>query len=463
MFLKLRIHHRSSSELDCSPRSVSSLEDFPYDQSLNSPRRRSPRPSTDKVDMRRNASTHKLLSDTEDSVFLEEEENASTGSSNDVISQSASDQEQRTDQNHNRPSKINEAPGYLSRVQQRTSIVNEPTARDRNNHTIKSALYELKNPLNVLVLGPHDSGKTTVINSLLMSVRGQWTDRARYGHGSNHQFSPVLIYENPNHHNRQQTRSSSHTEHKHWEPSWKRPAHTPCGRVTFWDTRGFERIQDKEKSSLILRYILEGRLNHRNFNQALLQERDSLKKMFKDSNRDLQMDIILYVASAKSEPNARLFEIIQLATQNSKNEAVRHVPILAALTKYDLLTPEEILNVDENMFQYHPNSAQLDSSAETARTQGKRTLTEEQLTPYHVIAYNSAVNPMDDEFIPPQPDKRRDGPMLKLFMEILALALPFGRRRTSSQTQQWGNKLRARIQRRNRSSSSSQQDRIAMA
>ena len=52
--------------------------------------------------MRRNASTHKLLSDTEDSVFLEEEENASTGSSNDVISQSASDQEQRTDQNHNR-------------------------------------------------------------------------------------------------------------------------------------------------------------------------------------------------------------------------------------------------------------------------------------------------------------------------------------------------------------------------
>ena len=55
----------------------------------------------DSVDMRRNASTHKLLSDTEDSVFLEEEENASTGSSNDVISQ-ASDQEQRTDQNHNR-------------------------------------------------------------------------------------------------------------------------------------------------------------------------------------------------------------------------------------------------------------------------------------------------------------------------------------------------------------------------
>ena len=41
----------------------------------------------------------------------------------------------------------------------------------------------------------------------------------------------------------------------------------------------------------------------------------------------------------------------KLATQNSKNDAVRTVPILAALTKYDLLTQEQILAVDENMFQ----------------------------------------------------------------------------------------------------------------
>ena len=67
----------------------------------------------------------------------------------------------------------------------------------------KSALFELRNPLNVLVLGPHDSGKTTVINSLLMAVRKVWCDRAPYGHGSKHQFSPILLYENPNHHPRQ--------------------------------------------------------------------------------------------------------------------------------------------------------------------------------------------------------------------------------------------------------------------
>ena len=128
--------------------------------------------------------------------------------------------------------------------------------------------------------------------------------------------------------------------------------------------------------------------------------------MYKDSNRDLQMDIILYVASAKSKPDERLFEIVQMAVQNSKNDSVRNVPILAALTKYDLLTPEEILAVDENMVKYHPNSYKLKNS------QFNRTLTEEELTPYHVMAYNSAVNPIQDEFIAPQPDKRRDGPMV---------------------------------------------------
>ena len=98
---------------------------------------------------------------------------------------------------------------------------------------------------------------------------------------------------------------------RHWDPSWKRPHNCPCGRVTFWDTRGFERIENKQKSALILRYILEGRLTHRNFNQALLMETQNFKKMFKESNRDLQMDIILYVASANEEPNKRLFEVIQ--------------------------------------------------------------------------------------------------------------------------------------------------------
>ena len=58
---------------------------------------------------------------------------------------------------------------------------------------------------------------------------------------------------------------------RHYDPKWKRSPHDPCGRVTFWDTRGFDRIFDQDKASLLLRYILEGRLSHHNFNQALIQ------------------------------------------------------------------------------------------------------------------------------------------------------------------------------------------------
>ena len=63
---------------------------------------------------------------------------------------------------------------------------------------------------------------------------------------------------------------------------------------------------------------------------------------------------------------------------------------------------EEIIRVDEEIKNYHPNSLNQDN------------LPEEALTPYHAIAYNSKVNPIDDEFIPPTPDKRRNGAMVRL-------------------------------------------------
>ena len=54
----------------------------------------------------------------------------------------------------------------------------KPAAVLHHQHNNFSALCDLCEPLNVIVIGPHDSGKTTVINSLLMSVRGKWTDRS---------------------------------------------------------------------------------------------------------------------------------------------------------------------------------------------------------------------------------------------------------------------------------------------
>ena len=88
-----------------------------------------------------------------------------------------------------------------------------------------SALKFITDPLNVLVIGPHDSGKTTLINSLLMSVTGDWSDRAPYGCGRKHNVAPVVLYENPEHHRRCRTRSDNHhsgrhpRKHYHFDPT----------------------------------------------------------------------------------------------------------------------------------------------------------------------------------------------------------------------------------------------------
>ena len=64
--------------------------------------------------------------------------------------------------------------------------------------------------------------------------------------------------------------------------------------------------------------------------------------MYPEGNIDLQIDLVLYVASAKEEPNTRYFEVINGAKEDSKIPTVKTVPILTVLTKYDLLTPTEI-------------------------------------------------------------------------------------------------------------------------
>ena len=89
--------------------------------------------------------------------------------------------------------------------------------------SMKSALKTITDPLNVLVIGPHDSGKTTLINSLLMSVTGDWSDRAPYGIGRSHNLGPVVLYENPDHHRRCRTRSDNsgryQKRHYHHDPT----------------------------------------------------------------------------------------------------------------------------------------------------------------------------------------------------------------------------------------------------
>ena len=47
-----------------------------------------------------------------------------------------------------------------------------------------------------------------------------------------------------------------------------------------WDTRGFEKIYDDNHQALLLRYILEGRLQRENLQQALLLSDEICKKRY---------------------------------------------------------------------------------------------------------------------------------------------------------------------------------------
>lgn len=326
---------------------------------------------------------------------------------------------------------------YVSEfIERRGSLQSVPAGPDRDNHCIRSALKFITDPLNVLVIGPHDCGKTTLINSLLMSVTGDWSDRAPYGCGRKHNVAPVVLYENPEHHRRCRTRSDNHhtgrhpRKHYHFDPTWKRSADDPCGRVVMWDTRGFENIYSGDHQALLLRYILEGRLHPQNLQQALLLSDETCKKRYKHVVKDNQIDLILYVASADEKPDLKLFRAIQKARLESKDEKIKNMPVLLAVTKMDLLSENEQNDFRQNVSYFHPESYAFFDDGEFTYDDN---IVNEDVVWNNVHCYESRISPLIDETIQNTKDVEKDVKLLKLFKEIINLSLtPAGKKRTYS-------------------------------
>jgi len=322
-------------------------------------------------------------------------------------------------------------------IERRGSAQNMPVGPSRDEYCIRSALKTITDPLNVLVIGPHDSGKTTLINSLLMSVTGDWSDRAPYGIGRSHNLGPVVLYENPDHHRRCRTRSDNsgryQKRHYHHDPTWKRGQDDPCGRVVMWDTRGFEKIYDDNHQALLLRYILEGRLQRENLQQALLLSDEICKKRYKNVVKDNQIDLILYVASAEERPDLKLFKALQKAKLDSKDEKARNCPILLTMTKFDLLPASEQEELKQNIFFYHPESYALYDNGEFCPDENKLQQGFSNVLWNEVHCYESKIDPQGDETRPNTKDPEKDKKLLKLFREIIDLSLTrVGKKRTYS-------------------------------
>ena len=133
-----------------------------------------------------------------------------------------------------------------------------------------------------------------------MALTQQWIDRARYCPGRTHVIDQCVMFQN----------------RKDKKPSE--------GKVVFWDTRGFEDIHSCDRATLILRYVLEGRIPPKCIPCVLLMSKDLIKKRYqKITSSDRRIDLVLCVSALDQEPQARLMEILQNAIDSSKLRSVK--------------------------------------------------------------------------------------------------------------------------------------------
>jgi GTPase SAR1 family protein len=190
--------------------------------------------------------------------------------------------------------------------------------------------------LNVLVLGSNSSGKTSLINSMNMAYHQEWKDRARYCPGRAHVLQECVVFRN-------RSRGSN---------------------VVFWDTRGFENIHEDSHAVLILRYILEGRIDPKCLSCVLLMTKKMMKERYTEKNPRRRIDLVLFVSDLTQEPNRHLMDLVEQAISDSKRySSIRNVPILSVCTKADSVREipccEKLNEYNLELLRYqrrHPNA-----------------------------------------------------------------------------------------------------------
>jgi energy-coupling factor transporter ATP-binding protein EcfA2 len=188
---------------------------------------------------------------------------------------------------------------------------------DRKRHLLITRLQHLKKKINVLVIGPKNSGKTSLINSLAYMIRKdgnstnpEWRDIAKYGTGKQYRYTPNTVW-------RHKTNS-----------------------VSMYETAGFENIYDSEKASTILQYVLEGRLPQPS---AVLQlylflNAEVITEKYREDPtdprvlEDRRIDAIICCSPNDQPPNQAIFNVVSQAITQSKDQRVRKIPVLSVVT-----------------------------------------------------------------------------------------------------------------------------------
>lgn len=204
----------------------------------------------------------------------------------------------------------------LSQIEENNGTEN---LNGRLRKAVKNCLNGLTTNLNVLVIGGSQSGKTSLINSMNMALNQKWSDCAKYNPGRKHIIQECVLHTN------KPDKQSQKQNHK-----------TKSSKVSFWDTRGFDGIYDNEHTSLILRYVLEGRIPPKCIPCVLLMSKEMIKKRYRgQSCPHRRIDLVLFVSDATAPPHTRLINMLIDSMQSSKIQVIKNVPIISVVTKAD--------------------------------------------------------------------------------------------------------------------------------
>lgn len=172
---------------------------------------------------------------------------------------------------------------------------------------------------NILVIGARDVGKSSLINSIWLAISGQ-NEECSPPVGVTFHLGPHTLY----------TRNSKYNK--------DRGIRFPGGTVQFCDTRGLHLIHEESKASLIIQYLLEGRMDRSFFHQALMQNEESLKHRFAhaDVSPRKHYKAVIFVerkdaTNAQLEQTERLARITLNALARSKYSNIRNLPVVRAL------------------------------------------------------------------------------------------------------------------------------------
>lgn len=307
---------------------------------------------------------------------------------------------------------------------------------DRQRNLLNTQLQHLKKNANILVIGPENAGKTSLINSLAYMIRqkdgkNKWRTAADYDLGKRYKFKPVQLWP-------------------------EKRQHQKIPRVTLYEASGFSKISEENKAATLLQYALEGRLEgriHSLLQMFLLMNINDITERYREDPQDARVladrkvDVIIHVAAADQEPDMALFELIRKAVMNSKDQAVKRIPILTCVTNPHDESIEPIcplsaydLGAYVRKAQEAAQGAGLRRNKSTSRLLDAHSVSSAHLTSLEpasvrqITYYRPTYNPLTDETDSSniKSDQQIDQSLLTLFEETLRLSgrkttRPFGK------------------------------------